>query len=184
MEEVENRDLDSLEEPVVRALAPFDAFYSREYDHTVRLALALSGSRWGSEDLAQEAFIEAHRRWDEIGRFDDPGAWVRRVVSNRSVSWYRRRLAEAKAIFKAVAGTRKALPALEPDSEEVWEAVRKLSKRQSQVVALTYLEDMSLEQIGELLDISVPTVGTHLQRGRESLAQLLRNTEEGSRNER
>lgn len=180
MGEVEKQNADDLADPVVRAVELFEAFYRREYNGTVRLALVLSGSRWGAEDLAQEAFIEAHRRWDEIGRYDDPGAWVRRVVSNRSVSWYRRRLAEAKAGFKAAAGARRALPALEPDSDRVWEAVRKLSKRQAQVVALTYLEDLSLEQIGDLLGISVPTVGTHLQRGREALANMLNGIEEMS----
>lgn len=169
---------DGLTEPTVRAAEPFEVFYRREYDHTVRLALVLSGSRWGAEDLAQEAYIEVHRRWDEIGLYDDPGGWVRRVVSNRSVSWYRRRLAEVKALLKSTAGARRALPALEPESEEVWEAVRNLSTRQAQVIALTYLEDLSLEQIGHLLDISVPTVGTHLQRGREALANTLSSPEE------
>lgn len=177
MREVEKQNVDDLADPVVRAVEPFEAFYRREYNATVRLALVLSGSRWGAEDLAQEAFIEAHRRWGEIGRYDDPGAWVRRVVSNRSVSWYRRRLAEAKAGFKAAAGVRRALPDLEPDSDRVWEEVRKLSKRQAQVIALTYLEDLSLEQIGNLLGISVPTVGTHPQRGREALANTLNGIE-------
>lgn len=180
MEETGSRNFDDVAEPIIRAVESFESFYRREYDSVVRLALVLSGSRWGSEDLAQEAFIAAHRRWDQISLYNDPGAWVRRVVSNRSVSWYRRRLAEAKALFKAAAGVRRALPALETESDEVWEAVQRLSNRQAQVVALTYLEDLSLEQIGALLGISVPTVGTHLQRGREALAKTLSSIEEMS----
>lgn len=178
MGEPGDRRVDDLTEPVVRALSPFELFYRREYESTVRLALVLSGSRWGAEDLAQEAFIEAHRRWEQVGRYEDPGGWVRRVVSNRSVSWYRRRLAEAKALMKAAAGVRTALPVLEPESDELWQAVRRLSKRQAQVIALTYLEDLSLEQVSDLLGISVPTVGTHLRRGREALANTLTSTEE------
>ncbi|HZD22944.1 MAG TPA: sigma factor [Acidimicrobiia bacterium] len=69
----------------------FETFYRREYDKAVRLALVLSGSRWGAEDLAQEAFIEAHRRWEDIGRYEDPEGWVRRVISNQSVSSRTRR---------------------------------------------------------------------------------------------
>lgn len=181
MEDAGNRrSVDDSLEPVVRGVEPFERFYRREFDGVVRLAFVLSGTRWGAEDLAQDAFIDAHRRWDEIGRYDNPGGWVRRVVSNRSVSWYRRRLAEAKALFKLSARSRSSLPALEPESEEVWEAVRKLSNRQAQVVALTYLEDMSLGEIADLLGLSVPTVGTHLQRGRRSLARTLGTTEEVS----
>jgi RNA polymerase sigma-70 factor (ECF subfamily) len=70
------------------------------------------------------------------------------------------------------------LPPLEPESEEVWKAVRKLARRQAQVIALIYLEDLSLQQVAEVLEISVPTVGTHLQRGRRALAELLGPDEE------
>lgn len=144
----------------------------------MRLALILSGSRWGAEDLAQEAFIEAHRRWDEIGRYDNPGGWVRRVIANRSVSVYRKRMAEGRALLKMLAGSRTSLPSLEPESEEVWEAVRRLPHRQAQVIALTYLDDLSLEQVSQVLGVSVPTVGTHLQRGRTALARSLNIPEE------
>lgn len=172
------RRADDASEPVVGGVEPFELFYRREYDRAVRLAYVLSGSRWGSEDLAQEAFMEAHRRWEEIGSYRDPSAWVRRVISNRSVSWYRRRRAELRALTKVVGRDRQLLEELEPASEEVWQAVRRLPDRQAQVVALAYLEDMSLEQISELLGISVPTVGTHLQRARKTLQTSLQTNEE------
>jgi len=43
------------------AVEAFESFYSREYRKVVALAYALSGSRIGAEDLAQEAFIAALR---------------------------------------------------------------------------------------------------------------------------
>ena len=79
-------------EPLIRPVPEaFEDFYAREYLGVVGLAYALSGSRWGAEDLAQEAFIAAHRDWDRIGLYDKPGAWVRRVVANLSVSSFRLR---------------------------------------------------------------------------------------------
>ena len=162
----------------VRGRVPFDVFYRGEYDRAVRLAYVLSGSRWGAEDLAQDAFMEAHRRWSEIGSYGSPGGWVRRVIANRSVSAYRRRLAEGRAVLKMVAGARTPVPELDPETEEVWEAVRRLPRRQAQVVALTYLDDLSLQEVGAMLDISVPTVGTHLQRARRALGRMLDETVE------
>ena len=95
-------------DPVVRlAPEPFEDFYGREYLAVVGLAYALSGSRWGAEDLAQEAFLAAHRDWDRIGAYDQPGAWVRRVVANLSVSGFRRRAAEAKALARIPFGQRR-----------------------------------------------------------------------------
>jgi len=159
--------------PLVRVAGSFEAFYESEYDACVRLAYVLSGSRWGAEDVAQEAFIAAHRRWSVIGSYDNPGAWVRRVISNKSVSRYRRRLAEGRALLKMAAGRFHELPNLDESSEEVWNAVRRLPRRHAQVIALTYLDGLSLREIGELLDIAVPTAGTHLTRAREALARML-----------
>lgn len=159
--------------PLVRGKEPFEVFYRREYNRAVRLAYVLSGSRWVAEDLAQDAFLDAHRRWGEIGSYDNPGAWVRRVIANRSVSGYRRRLAEGRALLRVMAGSRRALPELAADTEEVWEAVRRLPRRQAQVTALTYLDALSLREVAATLGISVPTVGTHLQRARKALARSL-----------
>ena len=52
----------------------------------IGLAYALSGSRAAAEDLAQEAFLAAHKSWDKVGGYEKPEAWVRRVVANMSVS--------------------------------------------------------------------------------------------------
>jgi RNA polymerase sigma-70 factor (ECF subfamily) len=151
---------------------PFDDFYSAEFEAVAALAYVLSGSSVAAEDLAQEAFLAAYRRWGEVGYYDSPGGWVRRAVANRSVSSYRRRAAEARAIARV--GYRDPLPDLSPESADVWEAVRRLPKRQAQVVALYYLEDRSLDDVAAALAMSVETVRTHLRRARQRLARRLR----------
>jgi Sigma-70 region 2 len=47
--------------------AGFEHFYLREYRGVVELAYALSGNRAGAEDIAQEAFLRAHRDWQRVG---------------------------------------------------------------------------------------------------------------------
>ncbi len=49
-----------------RSIEEFNAFYKREFSSVVGLAYALSGSRWAAEELAQEAFLAAHRKWKEV----------------------------------------------------------------------------------------------------------------------
>lgn len=56
----------------------------------VELAYALSGNRAGA-DIAQEAFLRAHRDWHRVGRYQYPGAWVRRAAVNLAASAVRRR---------------------------------------------------------------------------------------------
>ncbi len=155
----------------------FEDFYVREYLGVVGLAYALSGSRSGSEDLAQEAFMAAHRDWDRIGLYDKPGAWVRRVVANLSVSAFRRRAVEAKALARIAFGREEPLPDLAEGDPEFWAAIRSLPRRQAQVLALHYLEDRSIVEVAEILDVTPGTVKRHLHDGRQALARRLRSEE-------
>ena len=152
----------------------FEDFYAQEYAAVVGLAYALSGSRSGAEDLAQEAFFAAHRNWDRIRGYDQPGAWVRRVVANKSVSMFRRRAAEARALGRAALGELTVLPDLGAADPDFWNAVRALSRRQAQVIALFYLEDRPIAEIADILGMAPGTVKRHLYDGRRGLARRLR----------
>jgi RNA polymerase sigma-70 factor (ECF subfamily) len=151
----------------------FVTFYDREIRSVLGLAYVLSGSRTGAEDLAQDAFVAAYRHWDRVGSYENPGAWVRRVAANRSISAGRRRVAEAKALLR-LGVERTALPELSPDNEELWTAVRRLPQRQAQVIALRYWDRRSAREIAEILELSEATVKSHLQRARQTLAETYR----------
>ena len=158
--------------PLVAVTEDFEAFYKREYPRAVGLAYALAGKRHLAEEIAQEAFIAGYRRWDRISRYDKPDAWLRRVVVNRSTSVLRRGLTEVKALPK-LSGGMDHIPELDPGAADVWREVRALPRRQAQAIALFYLEDLSLEQIADVLECSPGTVKAHLRRGRERLGRKL-----------
>lgn len=150
----------------------FEALYRREFPKVVALAYVLSGSRHAAEELAQDAFLAAHRRWDDICGYDDPAAWIRRVCANRSVSLVRRRVSEAKALTR-LAGHRVLPEELPPDASSFWRAVRRLPARQAQAVALHYLEDMAVADIAAVLECAEGAVKAHLHRARKTLATEL-----------
>ncbi len=159
------------EEPVIPAVSfqeDFESFYARERKPVVGLAFVLSGSRSGAEDLAQDAFLTAYKQWDTVGRYDNPGAWVRRVVANRSVSTIRRRTAEAKALVR-IGGSSFVVPEMSSDAVATWAAVRRLPTRQAQAIALRYYDRSSIADIARILDCSQNTVKTHLQRAKKTL---------------
>lgn len=150
----------------------FEDFYGHEYPRVVRL-LASMTHRWSvAEELAQEAMWEASRRWADVGSKDRPDAWVRRVAIRRAVSWHRRLLAEATA----VARTR---PNRQPDPDAdvidpaLWEALRRLPRRQAVAMALWGIEQRSAEEIGEVLGCSAETARTHIRRARARLEETL-----------
>ena len=162
------------ETPVIRAIEPFETFYRRMYRPLVGLAMALSARREMAEDIAQDALVAAYRSWDRVSRMDDPAAWVRRVVANRSVSLFRRSTSELKALIRL---GKPSLNRPDPDLVEamdLWAIVhRSLSHRQAFAVALRYAEGLNLEEIANVLECSTSTANTHLRRAHERLAREL-----------
>ena len=151
----------------------FDDWYLQEYRRVVALVYTLPGSRGAAEELTQDAFLEAHRRWGTISGYDDPGGWVRKVAMNKARSALRRRAAEVRAYTKHVGRDRRLLDELPESSHDFWAAVRSLPNMQAQVIALHYLEDRPVDDIASVLAISAGTVKTHLHRGRKNLASTL-----------
>lgn len=155
----------------------FDSFYRSEWHAVVALGWTLTGSRSTAEELAQDAFVDAYRRWGRVGGLDRPGAWVRRAVANRAVS-HRRHLRVVGAAEPRLVSEARARQEGQPDvdgriDEVFWAAVRSLPERQAQCVALHYLEDRGVDEIAAVLDCRPATVRVHLHRGRTALARML-----------
>lgn len=151
----------------------FAEFYRSEWRDVVGLGFVLTGDRWVAEELAQEGFMAACRKWDQVCDMDKPGAWVRRVVVNQSVSWFRRRGVERRALVRMGNPGGPVDLGVDERSAEVWAAVRMLSKRQGQAIALVYFDGMSIPEASRVLGCSLETARTHLKRGRKKLAARL-----------
>jgi RNA polymerase sigma-70 factor, ECF subfamily len=147
----------------------FEVFYRREMPALVAFAAVLSGSSC-AEDIAQESMLAAYRRWDVVSCLDVPAAWVRRVCANRCVSTLRRRSVEARAILRL--GSRHGdAPAMLDEHDRFWSEVRRLPRRQAQVIALYYIYDLTVIEIAATLGCAEGTVKVHLSRGRTALGR-------------
>jgi RNA polymerase sigma factor (sigma-70 family) len=163
-----------------RAEAPeFDDFYALEYGRIVALAYALTGDRDAAEDAAQDAFLAAHQSWEKVSRYDAPGAWVRRVVLNRSRTRFRRQGRESSALARFSASTSTTVESSYDDTETFWRAVRELPPQLEHCVVLHYVDDLDAAAIAKVLDLAPATVRVHLHRARTALAKTL-DLEEGS----
>ncbi len=165
--------MDEQDEPV---LGTFEGFYRRERRAIVGLAFVLSGSGAAAEELAQDAFLAALRDWERVGRLEDPSAWIRRVVANRSVSRFRRLALEARHTHRGPAPQWSS--SVDADDVDLWREVRRLPKRQAQVIALHYLHDLPRHEVAVILGCSEETVKTHLERARRTLSSRLGSQEE------
>ncbi|MGA9596950.1 MAG: sigma-70 family RNA polymerase sigma factor [Acidimicrobiia bacterium] len=159
------------EHPVVRAVPAFGEFYRREYREVLGLAYVLCRSRTTAEELTQEAFTAAFRRWGEVSQMDSPEGWVRKVVANRSVSRFRRLAAEGRALVRM--GRNDDAPPISADAIAVRDAIRRLTVRQAEVVVLVYFAALSHDEAAQVLGCGVETVRTHLKRAKRRLAGWL-----------
>ena len=109
------------------------------------------------------AFLRAHRAGAQVGRYDQPGAWVRRVAANLAVSAFRRRLAEAGALLH-LAARRQPDPPLQPEAVDFWRPpFARPPPRHA--VALYYLEGWPTAEIARFLGCSETTVRGHISPG-------------------
>lgn len=155
------------------AAEAFDDFARRERPALVALAWTLTGSLATAEEVAQEAIAAAWRSWDQVGDYDKPGAWARRVAVNRSASARRRAGREERALSRLASRREPDHVDLPEADSELWRAVRALPERKAQTVALFYLEDRPVAEIAEILEVAESTVKVHLHQARLSLARTL-----------
>ena len=130
--------------------APFDVLYREHHAALVRLAHLLTGSLAVAEELAQEALLTTQQRWATL---DNPPGYARRALVNLARSHQRRRILERRH-----AGTERLRHTLPPEIDETWQAIGRLTPDQRAVVVLRFYEDLSVEQVAELVQKPEGTV--------------------------
>ncbi len=133
-----------------------------------RVAYLLTGDHHLAEDLVQQALLRVAGRWPALVARGDPYAYVRRVMYNQHVSWWRRR--------EPTAARQAAPQPAAPDPGDavvaavaVRQALARLGPRQRAVLILRYFEDLTEARTAEILGISVGTVKSQ---ARDGLARL------------
>ena len=138
------------------------------------------GNRPLVEDLAQETFLRVLR---SIGRYDYPRPfkpWLYAIATNLARSHYaradtRRSMTIANPVAKD-ATTNPPIEDIVTNSEDVRQAVQALMMLPDhfrEVIVLRYLQELSLAEIAEALDIPVGTVKSRLSNGLRKLREVV-----------
>jgi len=157
--------------PVIRRPEAFEVFFRREFPKMVALACAVSGSRIAAEDIAQEAMLEANKHWDTIGRYDKPGAWLRRVTIQKASKRLRRTRLETAVLLRLRPSDE--IPPGPTAVEDVFNAIKRLPQRQRAAVALHYLDGYPVAEVARILECAEGTAKAHLHKARSALATAL-----------
>jgi RNA polymerase sigma-70 factor (ECF subfamily) len=159
---------------MVTSTSGYDEMFRREYPLLVRTAALILGDHEHARDVAQDAMIQLYNAWDEVSTHERPGAWARRVcirIATRART--RRHKADAGAILRHSLAE-STDPAAVVAGLEVWKAVLLLPVNQRAAIVLRYAEDLSTDEIADILGCDTSTVRVHLHRGRKALGLTLR----------
>jgi RNA polymerase sigma-70 factor, ECF subfamily len=143
----------------------FADFYRDAYDMLVGSLRTFAGP--AAEDVAQEAFIVAHERWNEIATYDVPFAWVRRVAvriaGRRATRETMRSMLESRTVPSDLH--------VGSDDFDVIAALAELPGRRAAAVWLHYVEDRPLVEVADRLGCSVGAAKVLLLRSRRCVAE-------------
>src|SRR5688572_1734857 len=142
----------------------FTEFVATRGQALLRVAYALTGEQHAAEDLVQTALAKAMLRWPKIRGDAEP--YLRKIMFHEHISWWRRRWRRAETLMSDLPerGAAADLAAEAHSRLQVRAALDKLPPRQRAVVVLRYLEDLSTEQVADLLGCSPGTVGSQASR--------------------
>jgi RNA polymerase sigma-70 factor (ECF subfamily) len=156
------------------------ALYDRHRFMVYRTALAITNDVETASDLLQDVFLRMYRFSHRIDPQRPLEPWLYRVTVNLAYTWMNRRnrmLRCLQEIAEWMSRERKPTPHLQAERHEEWrwvqQAVASLPMSQRVVVVMYYINDLSLQEIADILEIPVGTVKSRLYYGRRALKNKL-----------
>lgn len=167
-----------------------DAFEQLLLEHqknVYNLCYRMAGNPDDAMDLSQETFLRAWRCLDQYQFASAFSTWLYRLCSNICIDFLRRRRRQQTVplTFEDADGEEQtyAVPDAQPLPEEQVElkltretlaaAMAQLLPEHRAVLQLRVVNEMSYEQIADVLDIQIRTVKSRLSRARNQLKKIL-----------
>ena len=134
-------------------------------------------------DIIQVVFIKAYTNLQSFDTSRSFNSWIYRIAHNESVTYLKKRGGEkvsfidfdtflphpfAKETADDVALTRE-------DKEVLDSSLADLSLKYREVLVLYYYDELSYQELADVLHIPIATVGVRIKRGKEALHKKLSN---------
>lgn len=151
------------------------------------LCYQLTGNYNDSQDLAQEVFIKAYSSIKTFKNQSDFGTWLHRIAVNTWINIQRKRKRRQEVSIDAPLKTEdgeemaREIPSPEANPLETVEskelnalvnkAIQQLSYEHRAVLVLREIEGYSYEEIAQIMDCSIGTVRSRINRARKAMKE-------------
>jgi RNA polymerase sigma-70 factor (ECF subfamily) len=146
-----------------------------------RYCARMTGSVVDGEDVVQEALVKAIEALPDAGSLASPESWLFRIAHNAALDFLRRR-ARQNAIRSEEDPDMVIDPAAPVDDRQIAAAslrtFMRLPVAQRSSVILMDVLGHSLDEIGAVMDLTIPAVKAALHRGRARLREIAREPDD------
>lgn len=157
----------------------FEARLADSSKLAVRVAYSVVRNAHDAEDVAQEAFARAHRRFSALRDRDKFRAWLVRMTWRLALD---HRRGEKRRVAREEVAAREA-ERMAPDapdglaherSERLWAAIDRLPDKYRVVIVLAAIEEHGIKEVAQLLGAPEGTIKSRLFDARKRLQEMLR----------
>lgn len=136
------------------------------------------------QDVLQDIFIKVYRNLNGFDTSLSFSSWIYRIAHNEAISWYRKKnvrpeghlVNEGDEIIGFLS-SKEDTPDISFDktvnAKQLNEALQEIDRKYQEVLVLRYFEHKDYEEISDILQIPVGSVGTLIHRGKKQLANVL-----------
>jgi RNA polymerase sigma factor (sigma-70 family) len=152
--------------------------YNRHSDQVREVIVRHGGPDIDAEDLVQEVFLAAHRKLEDLRRYEAPGGWLH-LAALREV-WKTRRRARMRSYLRlgiASIASEQELPDMAFERHEVarwvYAVLDRLPELQREALLLFHAEGLSALEIARMLRCPEETVRTRVFYARRSFVKAV-----------
>lgn len=149
----------------------YKIYYKSMYNTSLRIV----GNAADAEDVMQESFLSAFQKIDSYEGKVSFGAWLKKIVVNRSLDYLKKKRVKFEEIDERLADEEPnpATEIREMDLNRLKSAVMQLPEGYRVVLSLYLLEGYDHDEISQVLGITTVSSRTQLLRAKRKLRELL-----------
>ena len=163
----------------------FSFLIDRHKDNVFNLAFRICGNHEDAEEVAQDSFLKAYRSLHIFRMKSSFSTWLYRIVYNTAISHVR---IKKKRILSLKDFPSDATDLIENHSSEedaefeyrsylVKFALNRISEDERALISLYYYEEMSVEELSDVIGISKSYVKVKLFRARQKMLGIIEKAE-------
>jgi RNA polymerase sigma-70 factor (ECF subfamily) len=157
----------------------FKTLYKNHRDKIYRLCYGYLYDKGEIEDLFQQVLLNIWENLDSFRGEAQLSTWIYRVTVNTAITYSKKQqrlknVLQPETDFAEIKHKNPEAPVYDPLPElrVLHECIQKL-KKQDRIIISLYLEDLSYEEIAEVVGISVNYTGVKINRIKKKLQQLM-----------